>query len=81
VQKLIKAIEAVQAKYDLNDSQFAKTLEIDPALVSRLKRGITEPGADFLGRLTRVYPELDIIMIQYLKGRGLKDTDANTDKA
>jgi transcriptional regulator with XRE-family HTH domain len=71
--ELLLEIDKVQIKYNLNDSQFAKSLGVDPALVSRLKRGLTVPGADFLGCLARVYPELDIIVIQYLKGRGQGD--------
>lgn len=74
---LLEAIEIVLQKYDLSDRQFCLKLDIEPSTWCRIKAGEIKPSADFLGALTRVYPELDIIVIQYLKGRGQGDVKSD----
>ena len=69
MQELIKEIESVQTKYNLNDGQFAKTLNVDPALICRMKQRTQTPGADFLAALSNKYPELDFAILKYMKGR------------
>jgi predicted transcriptional regulator len=77
MQMLLKAIEEVQAKYGLKDSELADSLGVDRSLICRMKQGTQEPGADFLALLTTKYPELDFIVMHYLKERGLEKSATN----
>ena len=66
---LIGAIKEVQEKYNLSDRKFALSLGIDPGHWSRVKRGRLPFGQKVLSALSQNYPELDIIIMQYMKGK------------
>jgi len=70
MQELVKAFEQIQALYNLNDSQFAKSLGFDPSLICRMKKGDQEPSSEFLAALVAKYPELKLQVMNYLESRG-----------
>ena len=66
---LIDDIKEIQVKYNLSDQKFAKKLGVDPTNFSRIKRGLRNPGRQFLSALSQNFPELDLKIMQYMKGK------------
>jgi len=66
---LIEAIKRVQEKYNLNDKEFSKSLGIDPGHWSRVKRELLPFGQKTLSALSQKYPELDMDIMQHMKGK------------
>lgn len=70
MEELINNIKEVQFKYGLSDRQFSLKLKISPGLWCKVKKGKNPPGAKFLGALSENFPELDYIVLRYMKSRG-----------
>jgi len=65
-EKLIEQAMKLQAMYQLSDRAFAKRLQVDPSLWSRVKRGIRPPGMKILTAFVREFPDLSLSVYEYI---------------
>ena len=69
MKDLIKAINQYQEKNSMNDGEMAKQLGVTRSLLSLVKRGKREPGVKFIKGVMRTFPEMTLVVMNYLAGK------------
>ena len=67
LSKLIDEINKLQQREGLSDRKFARSLGIDPSLLSRVKNGKASPGGKFLRAVACKYPRLRKYVNRYME--------------
>lgn len=75
INTLIDEIEKVRIKHGLTNGRLADVLNIDRGHWSRVRRGKTPFGHKTLSALSRNFPELDLGIMQYIKGSDERTND------
>jgi transcriptional regulator with XRE-family HTH domain len=70
--KLIEEIKKLQKLKGLNDKEFSLAIGIDAGHWSKIKRGLSTPGARFINGIARTYPELELAIHDYIMTGGTK---------
>ena len=63
---LLAAIREYQAKHGMSDPAFARRLGIHKSTWCRVKQGQRNPGAKVLRAIAREFPELQLLVFQYM---------------
>ena len=65
----IKAFEANQSKYKLNEEgKCAEEMEISPSQLWKVKTGIHDPGKDFIAGALKAFPSVSFDELFFLPG-------------
>lgn len=69
---LINQTSHLQEIHNLTDGQFSERLKISASLWSRIKSGTRSPGMKFLNALVREFPEMKLIVYEWIENNGEK---------
>jgi transcriptional regulator with XRE-family HTH domain len=67
---LLKAVRELRENRGLSERQFALSIGIDPSTWSYIVSGGNNPGSKVLSGITRVYPELNTVVLNYMQKAG-----------
>jgi len=70
---LIERLKQEQAQKELTEAQFAQRLGVSRALWFLIKRGERKPSLRLLSAVAREFPELQLLVFEYIAGNHEKE--------
>lgn len=61
-------IAQIVSHYELSASAFADSINVQRSSISHLIKGRNKPSLEFVGKLVRTYPEVDLYWLLYGEG-------------
>jgi len=67
-QEFAKRLEKIMEDYDLSASAFANKIEVGRSSISHIISGRNKPSLDFILKILKVFPEIDLYWLMNGKG-------------